>query len=89
MGDGGLPVSAPRRAVSAFWAVLLFDLAEDDAVPEGFDQRRGVGRHSGQPLSAGGVRSVDEPLQRLDDLGWPVAAGVGLGSVGQAAITRP
>ncbi len=58
--------------------------AEDDAVPERADERRGdIAGDGGQALAAGGARGVDEPLQRLGDLDRAVRAGVCLGGVGQ------
>src|ERR1019366_6648588 len=56
--------------------------AEDDAVPERAGERRGdVVRDGGQALGAGGVRGVDQALQRLGDLDGPVRVRVGLGGV--------
>jgi len=60
--------------------------AEQHAVPEGVDQRRGgLVRHCRQALGAGGIGGVDEPLQGLGDLDRPVRVRVGLGGVGQVA----
>ena len=57
-GDGGLPVSAPRRAVSAFWAVL---------------GGGGVAAAYGEPI-AGDLLAKEPAGDVLLGLGWPQVA---------------
>jgi hypothetical protein len=87
----GLPVAQAFEQVAAGPLLAPGDLghvgrAGQDAVPEVMDQRGGgIGGVRGQSLAAGGVRGVDQALQRLGDLEGPVRAGVLLGGVGQVA----
>src|ERR1019366_3699893 len=80
-----LPVAQAFQQVPAgplLAAVHALDLAEteDDAVPERAGQRRGdIFGDGAQALGPGGVRGVDQALQRLADLHRPVRTRVGLG----------
>ncbi len=86
-----LPVAQAFQQVAAGLLLAAGDArdlgqADQDPVPERVDQRRGdVVRHRGQALGAGGVRSVDQALQRLGDLGRLVRVRVFLGRGGQVA----
>jgi hypothetical protein len=87
----GLPVAQAFEQVAAGLLLAAGDAgdlgqAHQDAVLERVGQWRGdVAGDGGQGLGAGGVRGVDQALQRPGGLDGPVRIWVLLGGVGQVA----